>query len=114
MRGRAWLLFGVAVLALAYLVRYESRHSFYQSMFLSRYAADLTFTVGDGPSDSIIFPQAGPFDERLGYTLLPDFAARLDRQGFELTRQARFSPELVEHVERELFPPYREKTQAGL
>jgi hypothetical protein len=49
MRGRAWLLFGVAVLALAYLVRYESRHSFYQSMFLSRYAADLTFTVGDGP-----------------------------------------------------------------
>lgn len=114
MRGRAWLLFGVAVLALVYLVRYESRHSFYQSMFLSRYAEDLTFHVDDGPSDSIVFPEAGPFDERLGYTLLPDFTARLDRLGFELTRQARFSPALAEHVGRGLFPPYREKTQAGL
>lgn len=114
MRGRAWLLFAVAVLALAYLVRYESRHSFYQSLFLSRYAAELTFRLEQGPSDSVIFPESGPFDERLGYTLIPQFAERLDRQGFALTHQARFSPELVEHVQRGLFPPYREKTQAGL
>lgn len=114
MRGRAWLLFAVAVLALAYLVRYESRHSFYQSLFLSRYAAELTFRLEQGPSDSVIFPESGPFDERLGYTLIPQFAERLDRQGFALTHQARFSPELVEHVQRGLFPPYREKSQAGL
>ncbi|UAW99052.1 penicillin-binding protein [Halopseudomonas nanhaiensis] len=114
MRLRTWLLLGVAVLAGVYLIRYESHHSYYQSLFLSRYAKDLTFRVEDGPSDAVRFPQAGPFDVRLGYTAIPRWTPRLRQHGFELTSQARFSPALLQHVDYGLFPPFKEKTQAGL
>ncbi len=114
MRGRAWLLLGVALLALFYLVRHESRHSFYQSMWISRYAEGLTYKVEAGPSDAIVYPVAGPFDERMGYTLIPDAINRLQNQGFQLTRQARFSQEMLDHIELGLFPPFEEKTRAGL
>lgn len=114
MRLRTWLLLGVALLAGIYLIRYESHHSFYQSLFLSRYAEDLIFSVGDGPSDAVRFPESGPFDVRLGYTAIPQLTARLRQQGFELTSQARFSPALMQHVDYGLFPPFDEKTQAGL
>ncbi|HDZ56659.1 MAG TPA: penicillin-binding protein [Pseudomonas xinjiangensis] len=114
MRGRVWLLVGVALLALFYLVRYESRHSFYQSLWLNHYAQDLAFNFDAGPSDAIVYPSVGPFDQRLGYTLIPEAIAKLKQQGFELTDQARFSPAMMDHVELGLFPPYEEKTRAGL
>ncbi|SDR78336.1 Membrane carboxypeptidase (penicillin-binding protein) [Halopseudomonas xinjiangensis] len=114
MRLRTWLLLGVAVLAGVYLIRYESHHSYYQSLFLSRYAKDLTFRVGDGPSDAVRFPQSGPFDVRLGYTAIPLLTPRLRQHGFELTSQARLSPAMLQYVDYGLYPPYQEKTQAGL
>ena len=60
------------------------------------------------------YPQHGPFDQRLGYTELPRFIERLEARGFELTAQTRFSPDLIDYVDRGLFPPYREKTRTGL
>lgn len=38
----------------------------------------MQYQVAPGASDSIRFPAAGPFDERLGYSALPSFTQRLE------------------------------------
>ena len=117
-RRRAWrivgilvVLLGVAFVALAW---FEARNSILQARELSGYARGLRYAVADGPSDAIVFPNDGPFDHRLGYARLPAFLARLAPRGFAIRTQARFSPSLVDHVRNGYFPPYAEKTQAGL
>jgi membrane peptidoglycan carboxypeptidase len=85
-----------------------------QSTFFSRLAAQLDFEVGSGPSPSIRFPSAGPYDLRLGYTDLPRYIDRLDAQGYRIDGQARLSERHLATVERGAFPIYRERTQAGL
>lgn len=39
---------------------------------------------------------------------------RLEQRGYEIRQQVRFSPALLEYTQHGLFPPYREKVQAGL
>jgi membrane peptidoglycan carboxypeptidase len=115
-RPGLWLLL-IAVLvacALATLLVAEARTSRFQSQELSRYAASLTWSVAPGRSERLLFPTHGPFDERLGYTRLPTFQARLLERDFSVERQARFSPALMDYVSRGFFPPYDEKTRAGL
>jgi len=43
----------------------EIRTSYLQSRLLSRWAADMKFTLQAGPSEEIRFPKSGPYDERL-------------------------------------------------
>lgn len=100
---------GVAVLA-----EREAQTSEHQSQPLANWAAQLRYSVEDGASPALVWPTQGPFDQRLGYVALPEFIRRLNEQGYVITRQARFSPPLLEYVGHGLYPPYGEKTRAGL
>ena len=108
------ILLLVAGVAGGVLLWHELNSSRLQAREIARYAARLDFARVAGPSDAIRFPPHGPFDQRLGYTELPRFAERLQARGFALTEQVRFNDALIEHVEHGLFPPYAEKTRAGL
>lgn len=117
-RRYRWRLLGLALvlglLAAGYAAREEMRTSRWQARALADFAAKLTWAVAPGPSDSMVYPGNGPFDERLGYSHLGDYLARLRSHHFLITEQARFSPELKRYAERDLFVPYAEKPQAGL
>jgi membrane peptidoglycan carboxypeptidase len=113
-----WLGGGALVAVLAFtlgtLGMEEARTSRWQSEWLSKLAREATFELGAGPSTAIRFPDAGPFDRRLGYDRLPQWMKALQAEGFAITHQARMSPRMLDLVDRGLFPPYDEKTRAGL
>jgi membrane peptidoglycan carboxypeptidase len=104
----------LAIIALAAFATFELRSSWFQSSEVSNYVGKLQYRVEPGPSDAILFPTHGPFDLRLGYAQLPGFIERLQARDMAITRQARFSPKLMDYTSRGYFPPYREKTRAGL
>ena len=104
----------VLSLALVGLLTGELRHSRAQSRYLAAHARTFTFRLLAGPSESIHFPRSGPYDNRMGHSLIPDFAGLLAAKGFEVEAQARLSPALLRFTQRGFFPPYREKTRAGL
>ncbi|MBZ0331802.1 transglycosylase domain-containing protein [Halomonas sp. ANAO-440] len=108
------VLLALFAVTLATLLVAEARTSHFQAQELSRYAGTLRYTLAPGKSDRIHFPSHGPFDQRLGYTQLPTIESRLLSRGYEITQQARFSPPLLDYAKRGFFPPYIEKTQAGL
>ncbi|WP_458524622.1 transglycosylase domain-containing protein [Onishia taeanensis] len=110
-----WLLATLMALAVMTLMLVnEARSSRWQAKEISDYAQRLDYTLADGPSDRLIFPRHGPFDERLGYTRLPSWQPRLEARGFEVRQQARMSPAMMDYANRGFFVPYGEKTQAGL
>jgi membrane peptidoglycan carboxypeptidase len=102
----------VVILVLGALV--EVRTSSVQALVLSQVARTLTYRVEAGPSRAAHFPRSGPYDERLGYTRLPGFVDRLEAAGFRVEHQARPSPGLELATAWGLYPPYREKSRAGL
>jgi membrane peptidoglycan carboxypeptidase len=102
------------VLALAALSVDEVRSSRWQAQHLAALGREMHFAVAPGPSEAIRFPGPGPYDERLGYRQLPALVERLKQQGFAVSAQARMSPRMIELADEGLFPPYREKSQAGL
>ncbi len=113
-RGR-WLLVAAALLVAALAAAAaEARSSRIQAWFFSRFASGLEYHLGRGASDSIVFPQAGPYDVRLGYTRIPTLRGQLDSLGFDLTDQARVSPDFLEATRLGAYPVYRAKTSAGL
>ncbi|MEP6971613.1 MAG: transglycosylase domain-containing protein [Betaproteobacteria bacterium] len=112
-----WLLatFLVSTFAVAlWTVVDEVRTSRYQATRLAALDRKLQYAVRAGPSDAIRYPGNGPYDQRLGYHALPRFLDRLQTQGWQITDQARISPELQDVMDRGLFAPYAEKNQAGL
>jgi membrane peptidoglycan carboxypeptidase len=90
------------------------KSSLLQSLYFTRIARSCSFTVASGPSDSIRFPRFGPYDERLGYTAIPDFVNRLAREGYVVRKQARLSGEMLKLYDRGLNMPSTEKQQAGI
>lgn len=103
------------VFAAIQLLRNEVKTSKYQAHYLSQISKQLSFKLTPGSSRNVRFPEYGPYDERLGYTLLPRAIERLKQSGFSVTAQASFSPMLAELVDDYgLFPIYHEKNQAGL
>ncbi len=110
----AALLGSLALIAVATLAVWEMRGSRVQSWLFTRLANDLTWTVEDGPSDRISFPEEGPYDRRLGYTEIPRVTASLDTAGYALTQQARFSDDLERTVGWGAYPVYDAKVSAGL
>ena len=96
------------------LVRDEVQTSKYQARYLSAISEQLSFKLASGPSTSIRYPEYGPYDQRLGYTMLPEVIKRLENSGFSITSQAAFSPMMAELADYGLFNIYHEKTQAGL
>lgn len=102
----ALLLLGVGIA--------ETRTSFLQSLLFTQMADRMHFHVEAGASKSIVFPAHGPFDERLGYTRLPDYVAALSTKGFVVERQAQSSSTLMLFQRMGGFAPYKEKTSTGL
>lgn len=98
----------------AWLVAGELETSRLQARYLARYASRLEHTLAAGASNAIRFPAHGPFDQRLGYTALPQFAQRLQKDGLVVNQQARLNEAALAHADRGLFLPFPEKSRAGL
>jgi membrane peptidoglycan carboxypeptidase len=112
-----WSLIAAVLVALAILARLcqiEIETSRLQARYLSELTRDVDFTLSDGASPNIRFPTSGPYDERLGYALLPSFQQRLTAHGFAVASQARDSERMLSLADEGLFLPYQEKDQAGL
>jgi membrane peptidoglycan carboxypeptidase len=107
-------LVALTVAGAAYLAIIEAESSTFQARYFAGVAARLKFWLEPGSSPSIRFPQRGPYDQRLGYSELPAFLDRLRAKGYRVHAQARLSYHLVELMETGYFPPYPEKSQAGL
>jgi membrane peptidoglycan carboxypeptidase len=93
---------------------YESRTSALQARFFADLAKKTSFRMAPGPSDAIRFPQSSPYDDRLGYANLPNYLAKLKTRDYVVAGQARMSPKMIELADMGLYPPYHEKTRAGL
>lgn len=91
----------------------EIRSSRLQAKLLHWFAAGLTYELRDGPNPDAVHPTQGPYDERLGYTRLPQFLDALTAEGFAVETQAAPSARLSAFMAGGGFPIYREKTQAG-
>ena len=115
-RRRVWLWVAGAlvILVVALIAAYELIASPLQAMLLASYGKRLTFNSQPGPSNRVRFPEQGPFDIRLGYTLIPRLQKRLAEQGYGISQQARVSREMAKLADFGLFLPYREKSSAGL
>lgn len=85
-----------------------------QARYLHNMARDLTYKVEPGQNPAMHFPKTGPYDERLGYAHLPSFLQSLTNKGFVIEAQARLSPSMRSLINQDIFPIYKEKTQAGL
>ncbi|MEK1907276.1 MAG: transglycosylase domain-containing protein [Pseudomonas sp.] len=109
-----WLILLAALIALGLAVAHELRTAHWQAREFGRYAARLTYERLPGPSEAIHFPSDGPFDKRLGYAHLPLLLERLQQRSYLITEQVRFSPTLLDYSQRGFFPPFIEKSQAGL
>jgi membrane peptidoglycan carboxypeptidase len=109
-----WAAALAVLLLLAWGVAAETRSSFLQSRVFSWLTRDMNFSLGTGASDAIIFPQYGPYDERLGYAALPRFIHSLEEHHFTIADQARWSPSLEHFVEHGGYAIYHEKERAGL
>jgi membrane peptidoglycan carboxypeptidase len=112
-----YILGGCAVIifVVATLVKREVQTSRYQARYLSAISKQLNSVLKSGHSTAIRYPDHGPYDQRLGYTLLSDQISRLETSGYTITTQANISPMMSRLVDDYgLFPIYQEKTQAGL
>ena len=118
-RRRRWrwlvlALLVVAIIALGFAAWAEMHTSKLQAREFSRLASSLTYSLQPGPSDAMVYPGAGPFDKRLGYSDIGQFLPRLLQRDYLIKEQVQFSPSLVSYTEKGLFVPYQEKIQAGL
>jgi len=97
-----------------YLGVQESRTSAMQARIFTDLAGKMTWKVQPGLSKAIRFPHDSPYDERLGYSNLPDYVKRLSEREYKVGAQSRMSPKMLELAERGIFPVYHEKTKTGL
>ncbi len=116
-RRIVYFLIGASLVLLALLAglaAWEMETFHFEARYLSRFAARMHWQVDPGASNSICFPRTGPFDERLGYTRLPDFIARLRAAGFVIAAQAQVSATMRQMDAWGFNLPYHEKNRAGL
>ena len=110
---RVLLYTAAAITALTLLV-IEFRSSWLQSLVFSAIVHRMTFAPASGPSAAIRYTRTGPYDERLGYSRIPEFIERTSHQGYGIAAQARDSKLCLTATDLGVFPIYREKGQAGL
>jgi len=96
---------------IGWIIVSELHSSRFQARYFSDIASRLKFNQENGISSAIRFPKNGPYDERLGYSKIPEYTKRLTAHGFAVSEQARMSPTLFN---LQLPPIYPEKDQAGL
>jgi membrane peptidoglycan carboxypeptidase len=108
------LLLLTVVVVVGLLANHEAKYSIIQARLISRFAANLNFSVENGKSNSIVFPAHGPDDLRLGYVQLPELIAKMENKGMVVSRQARFNDQLNSYARNGFYPPYQPKEQSGL
>ncbi|SMH59296.1 transglycosylase domain-containing protein [Azospirillum agricola] len=94
--------------------REEMRSSRLQARLLAPFAQSMDVAVKEGPNPAARYPTQGPYNERFGYTALPDQLKALTGDLYSIEFQAVLSPALDRFMAGGGFPIYREKTQAGL
>lgn len=99
---------------LAAVLVFELKTSYWQSIYLTKVASEATYRLERGPNPEPFFPKYGPYDQRLGYTKIKGMTDNLTTNGFQVTEQARFSSRFKQLADMGIFPPYPEKTRAGL
>ncbi|GAB0079038.1 hypothetical protein TOC8171_44420 [Pseudomonas syringae] len=104
-----WVIVVLACIALGVAITVESRSSRLQAREFSRFAASLRYSMQPGPSSEVVYPGDGPFDKRLGYSSLDEFLPRLLKRDYVITRQTRFSPDLMRYVQHGFFCALRGK-----
>jgi membrane peptidoglycan carboxypeptidase len=102
-----WVVLGL-------LLVFELRTSYWQSLYLTKIASQATYRMESGPVPNSFFPEYGPYDQRLGYTRIKSVTENLLANGFEVRQQARQSARFKQLAKLGIFPPYPEKTRAGL
>jgi membrane peptidoglycan carboxypeptidase len=115
--SRRWMVAAILLVLSAILLTLLARELLYsrlQSRVLSTYAEGLEFELKPGPSGRIVFPDQGPYDQRLGYAALPSMLERLERQKFLIGYQARVSEQFESAVGWGIYPIFAEKNQTGL
>ena len=109
-----WGTAAVVLAGLTHVAMWEMRTSTLQARFFADWAAQLDHQVRTEPATASRYPRTGPSDIRMGYTRMPEFLDSLAGRGYVLTAQAQQSPALQDFMDRGFFPPYPERTQAGL
>jgi hypothetical protein len=111
-RWRLWAL--LIALALVVAAIWKTQTSSLQSWFFGRWNTTLHFMMEPGPNPQTAFPVSGRFDERRGYTRIPEFRDGLENRGYRITEQARQSPALARLIRFGIAPPFREPPVTGL
>lgn len=109
-----WTLRFVIAATFAGAAYWELRTARLQSVVFSEVTSGTYFYVEEGKSPSIVFPDSGPYDKRVGYADMPEMLDDLTDSKYRISRQARISDQFSELVDRGLFAPYPEKQRAGL
>ena len=112
-RGHRVLLWADAAIFVFLLVVIKLRSSWLQSRILTAISHRMTFAVLPGPSESIRYTRNGPYDERLGYSHIPEFVERTASRGYAMEAQARPSKMYVALSDLGVFPIYHEKSEVG-
>ena len=102
-----WIVLGM-------LLVFELKTSYWQSIYLTKIASQATYRLEKGPNPEPFYPRYGPYDQRLGYTRIKAMVENLANNGFQIAEQTRFSKRFKQLADMGLFPPYPEKTRAGL
>lgn len=98
----------------AFLLALEFQTSWLESRVFSTVSRQATYSLEPGAAKDFRHPHSGPYDVRLGHSLLSGFSAELQQAGFEIESQVRGSKVLNHLLDWGFFPIYREKAQAGL
>lgn len=110
-----FIMIGVLGFSVFKFVQREVQTSKYQARYLSEISQQLSYKLQSGATEAVRYPEKGPYDLRLGYSILPDAITRLKRQGFTVSAQAAMSPMMMQLAdEYGFFTIYHEKSQAGL
>lgn len=108
---RLWAAAGIGLILFAH---WEISTAALESRIFSALASRMSYRVEPGKSPLITFPKSGPFDKRLGYSRVPDFAKRLEQRGFRYQSQARFTRTMALVADLGVPPPYSEPPVSGL
>ncbi len=108
------LLWTSGAILILFLAISELRSSWLQSRILTAISHRMTFAVLPGCGESIHSTRSGPYDERLGYSRIPEFVQRTESRGYAIEAQARPSRMYVALSDLGVYPIYREKDDAGL
>jgi len=110
-----WLkLLLVLLLLFVLALVWELNTSRLSAMFFHTTALKMTYAVEPGENNEVYFPSSGPYDQRLGYTRIPQLLKNLKTRDYHITRQAKLSAAHAAYVKSGFYPIYHEKNQTGL